>query len=234
MLRVDLHTHTWFSPDSLTSPRRLVRAARRAGLHRIAVTDHDQIDGAFEAHAIDPELVIIGEEVRCACKTEVIGLFLTRWIPGGLSLEETVAAIREQGGVVYAPHPYAYLTSGRAKAGRVLAHADVVEVFNSRAFFPPWNRKALRRSHELRLPGAASSDSHFPWELGRAYFEVPDFNDRTSFLEAAAGGRAVAVETGNPLLHVSTISIHFVRRLIGLNHGAPFRSSPKRPPVLVE
>src|SRR5689334_6323857 len=109
VLRVDLHSHTWYSGDSLTSPETLVRRARAAGLDRIAVTDHGAIEGAFAARGFDPELVIVGEEIRCGCGTDVIGLFLQELIPVGLSLRETASRIREQGGVVYAPHPFAYL-----------------------------------------------------------------------------------------------------------------------------
>jgi predicted metal-dependent phosphoesterase TrpH len=234
VIRVDLHTHTWFSPDSLTRPGTLVRAARQAGLHRIAVTDHDQIDGALEAQALDPELVIVGEEIRCACKTEVIGLFLKRWIPPKLSVPETIAAIREQGGVAFAPHPFAYWTRGAERAQLVLPLVDVAEVFNSRAFYPAWNRNAAQRCAELARAGAACTDAHFPWELGRAYTEMPAFTDATSFLSALPQARPVAVRNGNPFLHVASITLHKTRRLLGLANGAPVGARIRRPPVLVE
>src|SRR5262245_23225637 len=136
-IRVDLHSHTWHSGDSLTSPAALVRRARAVGLDRIAVTDHGAIEGAFEARALDPELVIVGEEIKCACGTDVIGLFLSELIPVGQTLEATARQIHDQGGVVYAPHPYAYITRPRRRAADVLAVADVVEVFNSRASYKP-------------------------------------------------------------------------------------------------
>src|SRR5690606_18231825 len=107
-LRIDLHAHTRFSPDATMSPRELVDRALDAGLDRIAVTDHGEIEGALEARAYAPAHVIVGEEIRCEGRTELIGLFLTERIPQGLPIEETVERIRAQGGLVYAPHPYAY------------------------------------------------------------------------------------------------------------------------------
>jgi predicted metal-dependent phosphoesterase TrpH len=231
-LKVDLHSHTWYSADSLTSPERLIARARAAQLDRIAVTDHDAIDGALEAHARAPDLVIVGEEIRCACLTEVIGLFLQSWIPGGMSLEETAAAIREQNGVVFIPHPFAYLRGGAEKAAKALPYADIVEVFNSRAFYPDWNRKAKEQAARREIPEAACSDSHFPWEFGRAYTEMPYFNDAQSFLAAAANARAVAVRKANPLIHCASISIHAARRLLRRGHGTRPWQPAKLPPRL--
>ncbi|MEJ2320059.1 MAG: PHP domain-containing protein [Gemmatimonadales bacterium] len=107
-IRVDLHTHTRRSPDASLRPVELVLRARDAGLDRIAVTDHGEIDGALEARELAPDLVIVGEEIRCRGRTELIGLFLSERIPMGLPIEEVVERIRDQDGVVYAPHPYAY------------------------------------------------------------------------------------------------------------------------------
>jgi len=115
-LRVDLHTHTRWSPDAVTTPSELVERAAEVGLDRVAVTDHGEIDGALEARALDPGRVIVGEEIRCACGTELIGLFLEERIPMGLDAREVARRIADQGGVVYAPHPYAYARRPRRKA----------------------------------------------------------------------------------------------------------------------
>jgi predicted metal-dependent phosphoesterase TrpH len=184
-LRVDLHTHTRLSRDGWTSPAELVRRARRAGLDRIAVTDHNEIDNAFAAQAIAPELVIVGEEMDCAGGCDLIGLYLTHRIPPGLSVEETAAEIRAQGGVVYAPHPFAYLRDARARAERVLAVADIAEGFNSRAFAPAWNRLARAAARERGLAIAAGSDGHFPWEIGGTYSFMPAFSDGAELRAAA-------------------------------------------------
>ncbi len=228
LLRVDLHTHTWYSGDSITSPAALVRRARAAGLDRVAVTDHGAIAGAFAARAIDPDLIIVGEEIRCSCGADLIGLFLKEMIPVGQSLERTASLIRGQGGVVYAPHPYAYLTWPRRRAARVLAVADVVEIHNSRAFYRPWNRRASERAKALDLPGAVGTDAHMPWEIGRAYAELPPFTDARSFLAAVANAQSGSVLTGSAWLHILTLAVQGGRLLMGRGHGVPLRQPPLR------
>ena len=206
MIKVDLHCHTRYSPDASTSPRELVERTREAGLDRVAVTDHGEIDGAFEAAALDPERVVVGEEIRCACRTEVIGLFLKRHVPTGLPLEETVERIRDQGGVVYVPHPFAYLWRPGGRARRCLVHADAVEVANARAFLPVWNWRAARAARDRGLPGCAGSDAHFPRELGRAYTRMPSFADAASFRQALAGAEPVLESTTGPHAHLASMA----------------------------
>lgn len=210
-MRVDLHSHTRRSPDAWTSPRSLVLRARKRGLYRIAVTDHGTIAGALEARTLDPELVIVGEEIRCVDETELIGLFLERHIEGGLSVEETARRIRAQGGVVYAPHPFAYRERGAEHARRALAVADVVESFNSRAFRDGWNRAAGELARRRGLPVAAGSDAHFPWEIGRGVLEVPAFRTASEFLAVLPQGRPVAVRRGSAVLHFGSIALRLIR-----------------------
>ncbi len=223
MFRVDLHAHTWYSGDSPTSPGRLVQRARAAGLDRIAVTDHNTIDGAFAAQDLDPERVIVGEEITCSCGTHLIGLFLQERIPKGVTIEDAARAIRRQGGVVYAPHPIAYITRPAWRAERVFAVADVVEVFNSRGTLPSWNRKAASQAEERRVRRAAGSDAHMPWEIGRAFAEMPPFHDAASFLESAAQCSRISGSTCSVFLHFGTILLHGARKAIGRNHGVPLR-----------
>ena len=225
-LRIDLHAHTRFSLDAAMSPRELVDRAIDAGLDRIAVTDHGEIEGALEARAYAPAHVIVGEEIRCEGNTELIGLFLTERIPQGLPIEETVERIRAQGGLVYAPHPYAYAWRPRRHAERSLAVADIVEVFNSRAFYPPWNRRALRAARARGLAAAASTDSHFAHELGRAYTEVPAFDGPEGLLRALAHGTPVAVATASPFIHVASIGLKVARLLAAPGRYAPGRERP--------
>ena len=230
-LRIDLHAHTRFSPDAAMSPRELVDRALDAGLDRIAVTDHGEIEGALEARAYAPAHVIVGEEIRCEGRTELIGLFLTEWIPQGLPIEETVERIRAQGGLVYAPHPYAYARRPGWHAARSLAVADIVEVFNSRAFYPPWNRRALEAARARGLAAAASTDSHFPHELGRAFTEVPAFDGAADLLRALREGAPAGVATASPFIHVASMGLKAARLLVMPGRYAPGR---ERPPTTVE
>jgi len=214
ILRVDLHSHTSHSIDAWMPPRTLVRRARSAGLDRIAVTDHGAIDGALRARDIDPELIIVGEEVRCDNGTELVALFIERHVPDGLPVGETAARIREQGGVVYAPHPFAYPGTPHAAPDQALDVADLVEAFNSRAFLPRWNRAALRAIAERGLPAAASSDAHFPWEIGRAFTEMPAFRSAEEFRRALRHARPLGRRKASPVVHVASIGLHFIRKRI--------------------
>lgn len=220
-IRVDLHAHTRYSIDGMTSPARLVERAAQAGLHRIAVTDHGEIEGALRARELDPGLVIVGEEIRPRCGTELIGLFLRERIPDGLAIEETAERIRAQGGVVYAPHPYAYARGGAWRAARSLALADVAEAFNSRAFLPGWNRAALAEAARRGLPAAAGSDAHFPWEIGRAWTELPPFADAQGLLAALRHAHPAGLRVGNPGLHVASLSLHLARAAARRLTGVP-------------
>lgn len=212
--RVDLHAHTSASRDGLTPPRVLARRAGRAGLHRIAVTDHGEIRGALAAREADGgERVIVGEEIECACGTELIGLFLVERIPQGLAVQEVAARIRRQGGVVYAPHPFAYRTRPSWHAARALAHADVAETFNARAFLPAWNRRAAAEAAARGMPAAAGSDAHLPWEIGRAWTELPPFTDGAGLLASLRLAVPVPRRTGTPLAHVLSRAVHVVSPL---------------------
>jgi predicted metal-dependent phosphoesterase TrpH len=190
----------------------MVEAAIAAGLDKIAITDHREIVGALEAFERYPEHVIVGEEIHCKSGTHVIGLYLSVLIPSGRSVVETAERIRDQGGIIYAPHPYAYAWAASARAAEALAVADVVEVFNSRAFLPSWNRKATRAAEKRGLAAAASTDAHFPWEFGRAYTEVPSFSGAAEFRNALASARPVGNRLGSLLLHIGSRLVAEVRR----------------------
>ena len=126
---IDLHCHTSASFDCLARPGDVVRAAAERGLTHLAITDHDRIDGALEARELAPAglTVIIGEEVRTA-DGDLIAAFLERASRPGMSAPETIAAAREQGGLVGIPHPFDRLRGsmllrcgdgGRGRAGRL-------------------------------------------------------------------------------------------------------------------
>lgn len=210
-IRVDLHTHTRWSPDANLRPEELVQRARDVGLDRVAVTDHGEIDGALEARELAPGLVIVGEEIRCRGRTELIGLFLNERVPMGLAMEEVVERIRDQDGIVYAPHPYAYPCRPAWHLGRAVAVADIVEVFNARAFLRVWNRTADRQARARELPRAASSDAHFPWEIGRAHTEVPTFSNAAGLLAAMHAARPVGLQLTHPVAHVASLSMKATR-----------------------
>lgn len=227
MLRIDLHTHTERSPDAAIPPAELVERAVEAGLDRIAVTDHGTIEGALAARETAADRVIVGEEIRCACRTELIGLFLTERIPPRLPLEDVVERIRDQGGLVYAPHPYAYAWRPLRRARRAMDVADVVEAFNARAFLRPWNRAAARTADRRGLPVAAGSDAHFPAELGRAFTLMPAFSGRDDFLTALGRARPVGLALTSPVAHLRSAGLKLTRSAAALDLQAGRLPAPR-------
>lgn len=200
--RLDLHIHTRASYDCLSPVEDVLRVARERGLDRIAITDHDEIDGALAARERDPGRVIVGEEVRTAEGFDVIGLFLTEKIPARAPAVDVARAIREQGGVLYIPHPFA---SGKGGGGAflesLLPWIDVVEVLNARLHRADLNRRAERWAAAHGRPAGAGSDAHTLAEIGRATVEVPPFDGRHDFLRALAGGRVRGASSG-PHVHL--------------------------------
>jgi hypothetical protein len=167
-----------------------VERARVVQLDRVAITDHHTLEGALRARDLDPERVIVGEEITASCGTDIIGLYLTRRVAPRLALERVIEEIRGQDGVVYLPHPFAYLLGARRRAERAMPLVDIVEVWNSRAFYPPWNQRAMHAVRERHLPEAAGSDAHFSFELGRAATVMPLFSDAATLKRAAVNARA--------------------------------------------
>ncbi len=183
----DLHMHTAWSHDCSIDPGELVDHAEAEGLGAIAVTDHNVFGGALEAvdHARARDLVVIpGEEVKTDSNGEVIGLFLEREIPRGLSFEDTVAAIREQDGIVYLPHPFDRLHAipGPRTLHRQLAEIDVFEVYNARLLFEAYNDEALRFARKYNLTMGAGSDAHVLQGVGTGALRMRAFNDPEEFL----------------------------------------------------
>jgi predicted metal-dependent phosphoesterase TrpH/glycosyltransferase involved in cell wall biosynthesis len=183
----DLHTHTSWSHDCLVEPADLLDQAERADLGAIAVTDHNAFGGALEAVELarGRELTVIaGEEIKTAGQGEVIGLFLEEEIPRGLSFADAIAAIREQGGLVYLPHPFdrMHAIPDAATLHRHLADIDVFEVYNARLLFEQYNDEAERFARKYNLTMGAGSDAHVLQGLGTGALRMRAFRDAEEFL----------------------------------------------------
>ncbi|HEY8723256.1 MAG TPA: PHP-associated domain-containing protein, partial [Gaiellaceae bacterium] len=183
----DLHMHTSWSHDCSIDAAELVDHAEAEGLGAIAVTDHNVFGGALETvdYARGRNLVVIpGEEVKTDNQGEVIGLFLEREIPRGLSFGDTIAAIREQGGLVYVPHPFDRLHAipDPRTLHRHLADIDVLEVYNARLLFEAYNDEALRFARKYNLTMGAGSDAHVLQGVGTGALRMRAFRDPEEFL----------------------------------------------------
>jgi glycosyltransferase involved in cell wall biosynthesis len=183
----DLHMHTNHSHDCSIAPSDLVGHAEDEGLGAIAVTDHNVLSGALETVEIarGRDLIVIpGEEVKTDRDGEVIGLFLHEEIPRGMSFADTVAAIREQEGVVYVPHPFdrMHAIPSPATLHRHLPEIDVLEVYNARLLFDTYNDEALRFATKYGLLAGAGSDAHVLQGVGTGALRLRRFDGPEEFL----------------------------------------------------
>ncbi len=201
-LRIDLHTHTHYSPDGITSPQRFVRACERKGITCVAVTDHNTIRGALAVKEIAPFRDIVGAEIRSA-EGEIIGLFLSEEEPPGLSARDTIERVPGQGGLVSLPHPTDRFRGGVGANGltRLASLVDIVEVMNARTTVHRDNDEAASLAKEHGLVAVAVSDAHSPREIGQAYVEAPHSNGPQEFLEALRWGTLVG-RPSTPLVHL--------------------------------
>jgi predicted metal-dependent phosphoesterase TrpH len=176
-LRLEFHCHTNASKDSLTRPEELVAAARRKGLQRVVVTDHNSTAGARAAQALDPDLIIVGEEIMTA-RGEILAAFVTDELPPGLSPAETIRRLKDQGAFISVSHPFDRLRAGGWSLPDLLEIApqvDAIETYNSRCLWPGFNRQASRFAGQHGLAGTVGSDAHAAFELGRAVLLVEPF-----------------------------------------------------------
>jgi predicted metal-dependent phosphoesterase TrpH len=217
VIKADFHMHTCFSPDSETTPERLVERCIEVGLGLIAVTDHNTIEGALAVREIAPFPVIVGEEVKTS-EGEITGLFLKEEVPEGLSPLETVRRIKDQGGLVSLPHAFDRFRSEVISPGaleEVVAQADIIEVFNARNNLSADDRKAeaFAREHGLIMSGV--SDAHTPIELGRTYVEMPEFDGSPEDFKRALAQGTIVGRRMSPLIHFTTTFTRFKKRLLG-------------------
>ncbi|HEX2234574.1 MAG TPA: glycosyltransferase, partial [Thermoleophilaceae bacterium] len=186
-IHVDLHMHTDHSPDCATPVDTLLETAKKVGLGAIAITDHNEISGAHEARERAEGIkVIVSEEVKTADQGEVIGLFIEEKIQRGMTLQETIAEIRRQGGLVYMPHPFDRMHSvpDYEHLLDVVEDIDAIEVFNPRVAISAFNDEAARFAAKYRIAAGAGSDSHVAQGLGSVKIRMRDFDGAEEFLEA--------------------------------------------------
>jgi predicted metal-dependent phosphoesterase TrpH len=246
MAFADFHIHTRFSRDSILSEDKFIRIALERGLTHVAITNHNNVEGAMAVRdrvaelGLDDRLtVILGEEVSTS-DGEVVGVYLSRTIPRGLSADETADAIHEQGGLVSIPHPFDPFRGSHirreplerlAEAGKI----DMVEVFNSRVTFGRHNQEAAEFAARHGIPGIACSDSHSSFEIAMSFNALPAFATADELREGLPenewhGSRSTV------LIHLTTrwaVWSNIVRRWLGKETAAAPVLGPE-PPAKVE
>lgn len=186
-LHIDLHVHTYFSGDGVSSPEEMIATARRKGLHGIAITDHNTCEAVeylsdlglinAEGLPVDGFLVIPGVEVSTAeghllCIGTTLPDFKDR------PALEVCREIHARGGLAIPAHPYDYFRAGIREAVLNTLPMDALEVFNAATTFKRCNDKAHAYALSRDLPATAGSDAHHESAVGTAYttLETDDFS----------------------------------------------------------
>ncbi|MEY2445532.1 MAG: hypothetical protein QOE00_2112 [Ilumatobacteraceae bacterium] len=196
-----MHSHTMWSGDSTTTPDEIAVAVLATGIDVLCITDHHAIKGAVDLVDRLPCRVIVGEELRTHAG-EIIGLFLNERIPMGAPPADAARSIREQGGIVYIPHPYDPMRRNLAEPALDALIADglvdAIEVINAKTSLNSLNRRAASTAAANDLAAGAGSDAHVPDAIGAAYIEMPDFDGPADFLVKLRQGRAVGHHWDQP------------------------------------
>lgn len=206
MLTLEFHCHTHASKDSLTRPEDLIRIARKKGLDRLVITDHNTIAGARAAQKLDPELIIVGEEIMTT-KGEILAAFVQEEIPAGLTPLETIRRLKEQEAFISVSHPFDALRKGgwlEADLLEIISHVDAIEVFNSRCMDPRFNWRAQTFAQKHNVPGTVGSDAHGLIEVGKSRMVLNPFQGPVEMREV--------IRTARFQTKLSPWWVHFISR----------------------
>jgi hypothetical protein len=190
-VRIDLHLHSRYSHDGRSTLEELIERCTECGLDRIALTDHNTVEGALALAEIAPDLAIVGEEAKTR-EGEVIGLFITRRLPPYMRAEDVMDMIHEMGGLTYVPHPLDRHRSNFSaeRIAELASRIDIIETYNAWCE-PAENQAAARLARDLEKVSATGSDAHAATELGRSWMEIEDYTTPQDFLEKLRSARHV-------------------------------------------
>ncbi len=202
-INVDLHSHTLWSKDCLTTFEHILRLCDQRGIDRIAITDHNTAAGALALHKLAPERIIVGEEIMTP-QGEILAYFVRESVPAGLTPMETIRRLRDQGAAISVSHPFDRLRKGawlEADLLQIIEHVDAIEIFNARCMFPQDNAKALAFAQKHNLLGTAGSDAHTGPEYGKAMTRLRPFSDAQDFVDA--------LREADYIKRLSPLHVHF-------------------------
>jgi predicted metal-dependent phosphoesterase TrpH len=215
---LEFHCHTIYSKDSLTRPVDLVRVAREKGIDRLVVTDHNRIGGALEAQKLDPERVIVGEEILTT-QGELLAAFVKEEIPARLTPLETIRRLREQGAFISVSHPFdGHRGWELADLLEIVPLIDAIEVFNARCFSEIYNQRAADFAREHNLLATVGSDAHTTRELGRAVSVLEKDFHNAETLKSALENAGARTRLSSPLIRFSSRWAVTVKKLGWVQH----------------
>lgn len=204
-ITAEFHCHSYSSKDSLSSPKDLLAVMADRGLARLAITDHNVIGGALEAQALEPEKIIVGEEIMTT-RGELLTFFMKEEIRAGLTPEETIHLLRNQNAFISASHPFDSVRSGsweEADLQAIVPYLDAIEVFNARTMSNEPNKRATAFAEKNNLLGTAGSDAHSLMEVGRAQMKLEPFYDAAS-LRRSLQTATYTNKRSSPLIHFTS------------------------------
>ena len=207
-MRIDMHTHTYYSDDAVNSPEDLVRVAKAKGLDGVALTDHDTTKAWREAIRAGKKhglMVIPCEEIEVRHDGrkigEVLGLFLKEEIRPG-EFHAVRDRIHEQGGLLAVSHPCDFLRNNFRMLDELKKFYDAVEAFNARVVFNSFNGKAMEFAERNGIAKIGGSDAHCGFEIGNGV-TVADADDPDGLLAAIRHKKTkVMGKKTNPLIHI--------------------------------
>ncbi len=214
MPKVDLHTHSVASTDGGLTAIQYQKVLDGGKLDAVAITDHNRIDFATFMHEQLGDLIIIGEEIM-TLQGEIVGLYLTKPIQPHLTAGQTMSQIKDQGGLVYIPHPFETVRKALDPASmeELQDQIDIIEVCNGRVFAQNRARRAIVWSKLNHVPGAASSDAHGWHGIGKTFTDIASLPTRENLVELLKSGVPV---TDRPSLRALLYpNYHRFRRRLG-------------------
>jgi len=212
--RVELHAHTYYSKDSLLRPEKIIQTCAAQGIDKLAVTDHNTISGALELQGLAPDLVIVGEEIMTT-EGELLAFFVQELVPQGLTPQEALHCLRDQGAFISVSHPLDRLRNGaweKEALLEIIDQVDALEVFNARCVFSADNAAALALAQRHGKLKTVGSDAHTAREMGRATVEMAPFDTVDTFRANLASARFRTVLSSR-WIHLASTYAKWVRRL---------------------
>ena len=216
-LRTEFHCHTIYSKDSLTQPEKLVETCKRKGIDRVVVTDHNTIEGALRCKEIDPELVIVGEEIMTT-DGELLAAYVQEEIPPGLPPMEAIGRLRDQNAFISVSHPFDVHRSGHWEEEnllQILPFVDAIETFNARCMLPRFNFRAQDFAVEHGILGTYGSDAHAAFELGRGTLLLPPFHNAQDLKNALKEAVVPKIILGTPFVHFTSRWAVWMKKIRG-------------------
>ena len=219
-MKIDFHSHTHYSPDSNAGIEELLKSAHHNGLDKLVITDHNRLVGALEAFKLEPEFIIVGEEIRTTVG-EFLAFFVKEEVPAHLDPFKTLELLRAQDAFISVSHPMDYVRCGWPTdiLKELVPHIDAIEAGNARVFKASTNDKALAFAREHDLPITAGSDAHDPYEVGRMGMELPEFFDSMSLRKVIRQG-SVFGSVSPAWVHLFSVQAKvekFAKRILGSN-----------------